>query len=78
MQSVWSLTVNIGEVQRQMFHQKKQVEKLLEEEVSRQQETEREVEAAKQELKGLKATQKKNERSLNKLRMGKALPEVAP
>lgn len=76
MQSVWSLTVNIGKVQRQMFHQKKQVEKLLE--VSRQQETEREVEAAKQELKGLKAAQKKNERSLNKLRMGKSLPEVAP
>lgn len=23
MQSVWSLTINIGEVQRQMFHQKK-------------------------------------------------------
>lgn len=51
--------VNIEEVQRQLFHTHKKVEKLLDEEVSRRRESERNVEEAKLELKRLKAAQKR-------------------
>ena len=71
-QSVWSLSVNSEEVQKQTYEQKQQVEKLLEQEIAKREKFESTVEVLKAELKTLKADQQKTERSLSRLRMGKS------